>query len=203
MGMRAIVIGFLGLWLSGCASAKMVESWHAAEPVQPFTNVVVLAMVPPQDTALREQLENRMSELLCGIGYYTRSAQEGYGADAFCNLCREEILTKMKKEGVEAVVTVSLVGIAKQPAKKQIAQVAEVNLFDYQKSTTEHLMALGYNAPDRMYYWETNLYRVSDQKLLYSGKTEIEGRVSPEQFANEYGPLVVNDMLQSGVLQMH
>lgn len=201
MGMKTIVVGFLTLWLSGCASAKMVDSWHAPEPVQPFSNVVVLAMVPPQDTALREQLENRMSELLCDLGYYTRSAQEAYGADAFCNLCREEVLAKMKKEGVEAVVTVSLVGIAAQPTKRDTAQIAQVNLFDYQKNTTAHLKALGYDEPERLYYWETNLYRVSDQKLLYSGKTEIDGGISQAQFAQEYGPLVLNDMLQSGVLQ--
>lgn len=201
MGMKSIIVGFLALWLSGCASAKMVDSWHANEPVQPFTNVVVLAMVPPQDTLLREQLENRMSELLCGIGYYTRSAQEAYGADAFCKLCREEVLAKMKKEGVEAVVTVSLVGISERPTKQVAAHVSEVNLFDYQKSTTEHLKVLGYDQPGRLYYWETNLYRVVDQKLLYSGKTQIDGNISPEQFADEYGPLVVNDMLESGVLQ--
>ena len=30
---------------------------------------------------------------------------------------------------------------------------------------------------------------------------EIDGDISQAQFADEYGPLVVNDMLQSGVLQ--
>lgn len=192
------IIGIIALAiLSGCASSKITDSFSSGESAEQFQQVVVLALVPSGNAQLRERLETHMADDLCQIGYYTLSALDAYGPDAFCGLCEQEMLEKLKRDKVDAIVAIALVGTERE--KEYIAPKTPRIFYDYQKQISADIEQEGYYATRTFYYWETNVYRVRDQKLLYSARTETVDPKFSDRFAHDYGRLILDDMVRKGV----
>ncbi|RZJ34581.1 MAG: hypothetical protein EOO51_08950 [Flavobacterium sp.] len=190
--------------LFGCATSKITDSWSIGPDQERFQQVVVLALLPDEKLKLREALEAHMADDLCQLDYYTLSALDAYGKDGFCNMCEAEILEKLKRDQIDAVVTIALVD-----QKRQVEFIGEKfkdnlignGLFEYQREMSSQVRDSGYYAVRHFYYWQTNVYRLRDQKLVYSSRTEVLEMNSAETFAHEYGRLILRDMVEKKIFE--
>lgn len=207
MKFKSILGAALLLFIVGCRSTKITDSWSEANtPSEHYQQIVVLAIVPSGNVQLRERLEAHMADDLCNIGYYALSAMDAYGKDAFCDMCESEILEKLKRDQVDAVVTIALVGRHEEKEyvrdkANQATGISHHRLYDYQRELAGQVDEPGYYVTKTMYYWQANLYRTSDQKLLYSARTETVDPGSADKFAHEYGRLILEDMIRLKVLE--
>ena len=56
---------------------------------------------------------------------------------------------------------------------------------------------------DTKYFWESNLYDMSNQKLVYSVQTKSFDPATSESMAHEYGRMIVKNMVKQQVLAKH
>ncbi|NDF99240.1 MAG: hypothetical protein EB101_10010, partial [Chitinophagia bacterium] len=50
------------------------------------------------------------------------------------------------------------------------------------------------------YFWESNLYDLSDGKLIYSAQSQSFDPSSSDVLGREYGKLIVDDILGKGII---
>jgi len=178
----------LCIFLSGCSTAKLISSWRAPnEKVPASPNIAVLALLPDRDLAARRQIEDRMVDALCSSGIYSVSALSEYGKDAFCDGCKADILMRLKRSDINAIVTISLVRTVEKTSG------SAVRFYDHQLQASVAAKSRR-NVSGDAYYWETNIYRLDNQKLLYSARTQTSEPVSYGQFCDQGIPLVIEDM---------
>jgi hypothetical protein len=51
------------------------------------------------------------------------------------------------------------------------------------------------------YFWESNLYDMNTQKLVYSVQTQSFDPANSESMGHEYGQMIVKDMVKNNVLK--
>ena len=58
----------------------------------------------------------------------------------------------------------------------------------------------GYYVTATKYFWESNLYEVESQELVYSIQTQSFDPASIGSLANEYGKMIVGNILKNDIL---
>ena len=74
------------------------------------------------------------------------------------------------------------------------------HFWGYYNTMYTRIYSPGYYVEDQRYFWESNLYDISNKELIYSVQTESYNPGSTKQLAHEYGELIVNDMIKNKVL---
>ena len=64
----------------------------------------------------------------------------------------------------------------------------------------DRIYSPGYYQVDTKYFWESNLYDISNKQLLYSVQTQSFDPGSSAGLGHEYGQLIINDMVKNKVL---
>ena len=108
---------------------------------------------------------------------------------------------------MDAVITIVL--LDKQKERKYVPGNVYYSPYSYYSNrfwgyrTTlyQRIYEQGYYVTDTKYFWESNFYDMSTQKLLYSVQTESFDPVNSESLGHEYGKLIVKDMVKQSILQ--
>ena len=192
----------------GCSTSRITSSWKAQNIApQKYNKVLVLGLVRDADRSLQENMENHLVNDLKGLGYTTISSLEEYGPKAFEGLDETAAIGKLKHSGVDAVVTIVLLDKEKErnyiPSRVYYSPYGYYqNLFwGYQTTLYHRIYEPGYYVTETRYFWESNLYEMDAQKLVYSAQTRSFDPVNSENMAHEYGEMIVADMVKKGVLQ--
>lgn len=191
----------------GCYSTNITSTWKAENAgTGNYKKILVLGIVQETDRNLREKMETHLVGDLQALGYQATSAYVRYGPKAFQNLSEEEALKKLQNEGVDAVLTVVL--LDKERERRYVPGqivyspyfVYQGRLWGYYHTIYRRIDMAGYYQVSTNYFWESNLYELSTQKLVYSAQTKSFEPSSAEALAHEYGQLIVSNMVQNGVL---
>jgi len=164
--------------LAQCSSSKIVSSWKASVPDNLETGrIVVVGIIKEEDKSLHKQMENHLADDLCNLGYDAISSMELYGFKTLEGLDEQQVLLKLKQNDIAAVLTIVL--LSKQKEKYHVPK-SMVDLDDrynrndfsiYYTAIYNKIYEEGYYVNDTNYFWESNFFNVSDQKLLYSVET--------------------------------
>jgi len=202
------IIVFLVLVTVGCASTRITSSWKAKDVVpEKYNKILVLGLIREADRRIQEQMENYLLDDLKQQGYNAISSLQEYGPKAFDKMDESAALTKLKNTGVDAVITIVL--LDKQKEKNYVpGRVYYYSPYGYYHSYFwGYRMALyhriyepGYYIVNTRYFWESNLYDMRTQKLLYSVQTQSFDPANSESLGNEYGKLIIQDMIRQKVL---
>ncbi|WP_156123606.1 hypothetical protein [Flavihumibacter sp. ZG627] len=71
----------------------------------------------------------------------------------------------------------------------------------YYRTIYDRVYTPGYYTSTTKYFWETNLYDLSDMSLIYSTQTESFDPESSERLGHEYGKLIISDLTSKNVLK--
>ncbi len=193
--------------IAGCGpSSKITSSWKS-ETVQArkYNKILVLGITREQDRSIQEAMENHLAGDLRMMGYTVVSALQQYGPKAFEKMEEGAVIDKLKNTGVDAILTIVL--LDKQKEKRFVHGTvayyysSRYNRFwDYRGFLYQRIYEPGYYVTDTRYFWESNLYDMANQQLVYSVQTQSFDPSSTESMGHEYGQLIVKNMTKEKVL---
>ncbi len=202
----ALLFAFI---IGGCApNTKITSSWRAQD-IQPahYNKIIVLGLMNLPDRSIREKMENYLAGELRNIGYNAVCACEEFAPKAFDNMAEDEAMEKLKTSGVDAVLTIVL--LDKQRESKYIAgntfyspyAIYYNRFWGYRTTLYRRIHTPGYYIDDTRYFWESNLYDMSTQQLIYSVQTQSFNPDNADALGNEYSKLIINNMKNQQVLR--
>jgi hypothetical protein len=162
---QAILIGLM--FLAGCTSARVVNSWRDptfAGPIE-FKKTLVLVIRP--DSSVRRSAED---ELVRQIGpnrsvaaYQVLTEEERTHA--------EKLKAKLQSIGADGVVTMAVVG-ARTETTWVPGSGGPQQFYSYYDHAAVQAADPGYLRTDRIVSVETKIYSVADDKLIWSGLSD-------------------------------
>ena len=201
IGLTLMVMSF------GCNTSKITNSWKSDNTADyKFKKILVLGLIRESDRTLQQNMENHLVEDLLHRGYKAESALTEYGPKAFDKMDEEAAIGKIKNTGVDAVITIVLLD------KKKERKYIPGNLFfspygyyynhfwGYRSTLYNRIYEPGYYVTDTKYFWESNLYDMETQKLVYSVQTQSFDPSNSESMGHEYGQIIVKDMTRNNIL---
>lgn len=194
--------------VSGCSSINITSTWKApAVVLNNYHKIMVLGIIREADRSLREQMENHLTGDLRSLGYNVFSAYHEYGPKAFEGMSEAEASETLEEDGVDAVITVVLLDKQREKyyAPGRIVyspyMIYHDRIWGYYHSIYNRVVMPGYYLEATKYFWESNFYDLTVDKLIYSVQTQSFDPVSTEALAHEYGQKIVQNMVQNRVLQ--
>jgi hypothetical protein len=206
--MKKLIMFFLAAAVIACSSSRITTSWKAKdEAPKKFGKILVIALLKQNDGALKKQMEDHLVGDLSTAGYTAVSCIDEYGPKAFAGLDEEKVIDRLRDKGFDAVMTIVL--LSKQQEKDYVPgrvvnspyYVYHNRFWTYYSTMNNRIETTGYYSTTTKYFWESNLYDMTQKKLLYSVQTESFQPSSTSSLAHEYGKLIVDDMLKQQVLQ--
>lgn len=191
-----------------CNSTKINSSWKA-ENVQAkaYHNVMVWGIMTEKDSNLRKQMETHLVNDLISKGYHAVASMEVYKSTAYQKLSSGEIVDEFKLTGVDAVITITLMN--KEQEKKYYPggfynQPANPNMFgnldNYYSGIYERVYSQGYYITTTSYFWESSLFEVKADKMIYSVQTNSFDPINTQLLAHENGLKIIKDMVKKKVI---
>ena len=195
------------LFAVGCSSSKITSTWKAENTVpQKYDKIMVLGLIRDSDRSLQQNMEDHLVGDLQNLGYNAVSSLKIYGPKAFDNMDETDALNKIKNSGIDAVVTIVL--LDKQKERKYVPGNLTYSpygyyydrFWGYRSVLYQRIYQPGYYVTDTKYFWESNLYEMKDQQLVYSVQTKSFDPSDKETMAHDYGMMMVKDMVKQNVL---
>lgn len=194
------------LFITACSTTKITSSWKAANLQQKkYNKILVLGLIKDSDRSLQEKMEMHLAEDLKSKGYNAVGSLQEFGPKAFANFTEAEAITRLKQSNIEAVVTIVLLDKQKErnyvPGRMYYSPyVMYYNRFwPYYGTLNYRIYEPGYYVTDTRYFWESNVYDVSTQSLLYSVQTKSFDPANSESLGHEYGKLIIKAITDNAV----
>jgi hypothetical protein len=207
--MRYTYLLFLSMVVAaGCSTSRITNTWkdqHAA--VRQYKKILVLGLSGEPDRSFREKMEEHLAGDLHNLGYNAVSAIAQYGPKTFEGLKEKEAVQQLNEQGFDAVITIVLLDKEREkhytPNRVQHSPYA-VNhgqFWNYYSTIQGRVYTPGYYSESTKYFWESNLYDLTDWILVYSAQSQSFDPGSPAGLGHEYGLMIVKDMVKQDVLQ--
>lgn len=190
----------LAILVAGCSSSRITTTWTStAVTPKKYDKVLVLAISGDPDRTYREQMEVHMTSGLKALGYNAVSSICEYGPKAFDNMKEDEAIKALYNCGIDAVVTIVLL----DKVKERNYQPANQNnrFWGYYSSIQDRVYTSGYYTTDTRYFWETNLYDMTEWTLVYSAQSQSFGAASAKNLGHEYSEMIIKDMTSHNVIK--
>jgi hypothetical protein len=192
----------------GCTTSKITNSWMANDIApQKFQRIMVLGLIKESDRSIQQKMENHFVGDLKELGYDAVSSLQEYGPKAFDKMTEEAAISKLKNSGVDAVITIVLLDKVRErnyvPNRINNSPYGDYQnrFWTYRGSLYNRIYQPGYYVIDTKYFWESNLYEMNSQKLIYSVQTQSFDPANSEIMGHEYGKMIVKRMLRDFALQ--
>ena len=192
-----LVLGAIVLTLCACASTKLVESWSdpQAGPIQ-FKKVIAFFIIG--DESIRKAAEDelvRQMERTQGVASYTLIPESDL-----------KDLDKLKgwvqREGFDGAVAMRLVGLEQKKSWVPGRYPGVYNNFyGYYGYARPFGYDPGYMVKDTNVSVETNVYSLTEDKLIWSGVSETFNPDSAAKLVDDVARLVAKDLKAKGLLQ--
>lgn len=195
----------LFLLIAGCHTLQITSSWKQ-ENLTPkkFQKIVVLGLIREQDRSMREQMEEHMVADLREAGYNAVSSEGEFGPKAFENINEEAAIQKLQYCDVDGVITIVLLNKSTEryyyPEHGPNLPYYHYRFDQYYNTMYGRIYSPGYYVTATKYFWESNLYEVESQDLVYSIQTQSFDPASIGSLANEYGKMIVGNILKNDIL---
>ena len=208
MKIFTVFLTFLIILFTDCSSSKITSSWKS-DKITPsdFKKILVLAIVDNQNNQLRESMENHLADDLRERGYTVICAMKEYGPKAFEGIKEDEALAKLKDSNVDAVLTIVMLNKERErsyvPGNVYYSPyfIHHGSFYGYYSTIYGRIYDPGYYTEQTNYFWESNLYDMSKNNLLYSVQTKSFEPSSSERLGHEYGKLIIKDMSEKGLIK--
>lgn len=196
------------LIVNSCATSHITSTWKAHDVTAPnFKKIMVVGIIREADRTLRERMEAHLAGDLKDLGYSAFSAFQEYGPRAFKDMSEEEVTKKLAGDGIDAVITIVLLDKQKEryyvPGRMVFTPYYTYygHFWGYYNSLNNRILSPGYYEVTTKYFWESNLYDLASNKLVYSVQTQSFDPSSTDGLAHEYGRMIVQNMVKNNVLQ--
>ncbi|AXY73412.1 hypothetical protein D3H65_05220 [Paraflavitalea soli] len=192
--------------LAACSSTKVTSSWKSDEANKlNYRQVLVLGLMPNKDRSIRMNMENELAEELKGSGVNAIAASTVFSPNQLNNMNEQRALRFLRNKGYDAVMTIVLLDKAKEknyvPGNVSYQPYGGYysRFWGYYRTVYGRVYTPGYYTTSTNYFWESNLYSVADNKMLYSVQSKSFDP-SEDKIGRDYAKQITRDMLKQGVL---
>lgn len=201
-------IGFaLMLMATGCSTSKISTSWKAEKTIaKKYNKIMVLGLIREVDRTVQMNMEIHLVGDLQDLGYHAVSSLQEFGPKAFDKMDEETAIATLKNSGVDVVITVVMLDKEKEknyiPGNLQkLTDSTNSNRFwVYRSVLYNRICSSGYYVTNTKYFWESNFYDVSTQKLVYSMQTGSFDAVNSPMLGHQFGQVIAKDIVKNQVL---
>lgn len=202
---KMVILVLSVAFLLSCNSTKIISSWKAENSnTKIYHNIMVWGILTEKDSSLREKMETHLVNDLAGKGYHAISSSSVFGSRAYKKLSEKEIVEQFKNSGVDAVITIVLLDKSKEEVYVPPSIINNPAAFDhvdkYYSTVYDKVFSPGYYVSTTNYFWESNLFEVSADKLVYSVRTKSFDPTSAGMQAHESGLIIIKDMIKKKVI---
>lgn len=205
---RGLVFAAISFFIISCSTSTHITStWKAPEAApKKYSKIMVLGIIREADRSIKEQMEDHVVGDLKELGYTAFSAYDVYGPKAFDGMTEQQANQKLASDGIDAVISVVLLDKQKErhyvPGRVVYSPyiVYHNHFWTYYQSLYARIGDPGYYDVTTKYFWESNLYDLGANKLIFSVQTQSFDPVSTENLAHEYGKKIVQSMMNANVL---
>lgn len=193
-------------FIFSCSSTKINSSWKAENTLtKPYHNLMVWGLMTEKDSSLRKQMETHLVNDLISKGYHAVSSMDVYKVKANKKLSSAEILDEFKSTGIDAVITIALLNKEKEekyyPGGFHNEPSNNYGSLDrYYSGIYEKVFTPGYYITTTTFFWESNLFEVKGDKMIYSVRTRSFDPNTAETLAHENGLKIIRDMVKQKVI---
>ncbi len=192
------------LLFASCTTTKITDSYANTHQPIAAKRILVLALFSDKNSKAKAAMENEMVNDINKFGYDAVTATSDFGANAFSGMTQQQTLQKLGDEGIQNVITITLVDKNKQ--KRYVPGSYNYTpgfwgYYSYYSPWAYQPYRQGYTQVNTSYVFETNLYDVSNNQLLYSGQSKSVDANSMATLANDFAWSVVRDMRRKNVLK--
>ncbi len=189
-------------FLLSCNSSKITTSWKDENAIaRKFNKIMVIGIIREADRSIQEKMENHIVGDLKDAGYNAFSSLQEYGPNAYKQGDTAAAIVKLKNSGVDAVLTIVL--LDKEKERQYIPPTYTYRsggFWGYRERLYNRIYEPGYYVTNTKYFWESNLYDMNTQKLLYSVQTQTFNPTDTESLGHDYGKIIVKNMIKQRVL---
>lgn len=193
--------------ISCATSTKITSSWMAPveKVAQKADKILVLAMLPEKDRAMRESIEQELTKSLQAEGYQAVSAFAAFGPQSFKGQNEQQVMAQMKDLNIQRVITVAMLDKEKErtytPGRVDYFPSIGYNPF-WRRYVYyyDRVYNPGYYSNSTNYFVESNLYDVGSNRLLYSVQSKTFDPSSMEDLARTYSKAIIKDMEKNGII---
>lgn len=199
------------LVLTGCSSSKITSSWNdknqMENPAQ-FKKILVVGLFDEKNRTLRRQMEDQLAQQLRTEGYDAVTSVSIYGPKFFENLSEEKALRMVNDNRIDGVITIGLIDKTKDRSYVPNNNYAPGYYRPYAYRPWGYMYRPyympgfrgGHYETNINYTFETNLYNVSNKKLIYSVQTESNDPSTMGTLTYDYSRSVMKDLKKNNVL---
>jgi hypothetical protein len=193
--------------LAACSSTKVTSSWKSPDATSEnlsMKKIMVAALLPDKNRELQKSMEKQLVDELTAKGIQAVSAYEVYGPKYFPK-DENKAIEKLQSSGVDGFLTIVLLDKSKEksynPGFSRIGPVGYYrNWYGYYRTVYGRVYTPGYYTTQNKYFWESNLYDVPGEKLIYSAQSESFDPSSIIQLASDYSGKLITDMTKQGLI---
>jgi hypothetical protein len=203
-----IAIAALPLLFTACSSGtRITSSWKspdAPSSAAAYRKVMVVALLSDKDRSLQQAMETELMNELTAKGIAAASAYQTYGPRSFNN--ENQAKRQLRNSGADAIMTIVLLDKTKEknyvPGNVTYQPWGPYysRFWGYYRYSYDRIYTPGYYTTNTSYFWESNLYELRNNKLVYSVQTESFDPSSAESLSKEYSRKIVENMMKQGVL---
>ena len=195
------------LIFTGCATTYITSTWKdSGSQPKNYSKLMVVGIMRETDRSLRENMEDHMVSDLKALGYNAYSAYDEYGPKAFQDLNEKQVNQKLRKSGIDGVITIVLLDKQRErhyvPGRIVYSPYIYYHnrFYNYYQAFYNRVEMVGYYEVSTNYFWESNLYDLSADKLVFSVQTESFNPSNLDRLAHEYGEKIIQSMVKGGAI---
>ncbi len=203
-----IGIPLLALLFASCSTSKITDSYTTQQglSVSPSKKILVLSLFSDKNRAAKRAMEEQLALDLRKFGYNAVAATGEFGAAAFRGMSEQEALQQLQQQGIEQVVTITLVD--KDQQKRRVPGSYDYGYRPgfwgyysyYSPWAYRPSYRPGYTQTSTKYVFETNLYDVTSNQLLYSAQSQTADAGTMGALANDFARDIIKDMRKKNIL---
>jgi hypothetical protein len=210
---RWLLIGmvFIAIGNASCSSStRITGSWVNPEAKgRPANNKSVFIASLSRNMEVRTKLENALASEAAKRNIRAIKSTDQFTPEFYQQVpTKEQLLSKIKQSGADAILTVSLINKESEtryvPGSARYAPIPGFRwyggFYSYYNYWYPQLYDPGYYVTDKTYFLETNLYDVNTEQLIWSAQSETVNPGSIDNFVKDYPKKLVARMVKDGLL---
>lgn len=196
----------LGLVIPACSPGYSITNSWKAKDISPvaYKKIIVLGLLREQ--AFRQKMEMHLVEDLKALGYEATCSCDEYDPKAFEGLTEAQAIDKLKKGGVDAVLTIVMLNKEKEryyvPSRVMNSPyyASHNHFYLYSHNMYDRIGRQGYFVTNTRYFWESNFYDLNAGNLLYSAQSTSFDPSSAEELGHDYSKMITKNLVKNNLL---
>ncbi len=195
-----ILIGVAGACSPG---SQITGSWKNTRIEARYDNIMVAGLT--QNIEAKSTIENDLLMALTEKGVTVFKSIDAFPHTFTKDVSKEEMLSKIRKQGADAILTVTLVDKQTEsryvPGNYGYAPMPMYNRFwGYYNYWGPTMYSPSYYTQDRIYYMETNVYDAKTEELVWSAESETYNPENLSGFSPELAKIIASKLVKDGIV---